>query len=138
MIRNIGKMTTTFNKASYINLLADFVPEVIDSEAEYDRALALAERLVANRNLSNEESKFLALIVTLIEDYENKHYPMGDVTPHAALLHLMEYSGTSQADLIGTIGSEDIVAEVVNGKEITKVQAQALGAYFQVSASLFI
>jgi HTH-type transcriptional regulator / antitoxin HigA len=131
-------MTTTFNKASYINLLADFVPEVIDSEAEYNRALALAERLVANRNLSNEESKFLALIVTLIEDYENKHYPMSDVTPHAALLHLMEYSGTSQADLIGTIGSEDIVAEVVNGKEITKVQAQALSAYFQVSASLFI
>jgi HTH-type transcriptional regulator / antitoxin HigA len=131
-------MTTTFNKASYINLLADFVPEVIDSEAEYDRALALAERLVANRNLSNEESKFLALIVTLIEDYENKHYPMGDVTPHAALLHLMEYSGTSQVDLIGTIGSEDIVAEVMNGKEITKVQAQALGTYFQVSASLFI
>jgi HTH-type transcriptional regulator / antitoxin HigA len=131
-------MTTTFNKASYINLLADFVPEVIDSEAEYDRALALAERLVANRNLSNEESKFLALIVTLIEDYENKHYPMGDVTPHAALLHLMEYSGTSQVDLIGTIGSEDVVSEIVNGKEITKVQAQALGTYFQVSASLFI
>jgi HTH-type transcriptional regulator / antitoxin HigA len=131
-------MTTTFNKASYINLLADFVPEVIDSEAEYDRALALAERLVANRNLSNEESKFLALIVTLIEDYENKHYPMGDVTPHAALLHLMEYSGTSQVDLIGTIGSEDVVAEIVSGKEITKVQAQALGTYFQVSASLFI
>jgi HTH-type transcriptional regulator / antitoxin HigA len=47
-------MTTTFNKASYINLLADFAPEVIDSEAEYDRALALAERLVANHNLSNE------------------------------------------------------------------------------------
>jgi HTH-type transcriptional regulator / antitoxin HigA len=131
-------MTTTFNKASYINLLADFVPEVIDSEAEYDRALALAERLVANRNLSNEESKFLALIVTLIEDYENKHYPMGSITPHAALLHLMEYSGTSQVDLIGTIGSEDAVSEIVNGKEITKVQAQALGTYFQVSASLFI
>jgi HTH-type transcriptional regulator / antitoxin HigA len=131
-------MTTTFKKASYINLLADFVPEVIDSEAEYDRALALAERLIANRNSSNEESKFLALIVTLIEDYENKHYPMGDVTPHAALLHLMEYSGTSQVDLIGTIGSEDVVAKIVNGKEITQVQAQALAAYFQVSASLFI
>ncbi len=131
-------MTTTFDKASYINLLADFVPEVINSEAEYDRALTLAERLVANRNLSNEESKFLALIVTLIEDYENKHYPMGDVTPHAALLHLMEYGGISQVDLIGTIGSADIVAEIVNGKPITKVQAKALGTYFKVSASLFI
>ena len=67
------------------------------------RALAIAEPLVANRNLSNEESKFLSLIVTLIEDYEGKHCPMGDVSPHAALLHLMEYSGASQSDLVGSL-----------------------------------
>jgi HTH-type transcriptional regulator / antitoxin HigA len=86
-----------------MHLLPDFVPEVITSEAEYDRALAIAERLVANRNLSNEESKFLSLIVTLIEDYEGKHYLMGDVSPHAALLHLMEYNSTSQTDLVGSL-----------------------------------
>lgn len=131
-------MTITFDRTAYINLLADFVPEVITSEAEYDRALAIAERLVANRNLSNEESKFLSLIVTLIEDYEGKHYPMGDVTPHAAFLHLMEYSGTSQADLVGSIGSAEIVSEIVEGKRsIDPIQAKALGEYFQISVSLF-
>jgi HTH-type transcriptional regulator / antitoxin HigA len=131
-------MTITFDKAVYVNLLADFVPEVINSEAEYDRALAIAESLVANRNLSNEESKFLSLIVTLIEDYEGKHYTMGDVSPHAALLHLMEYSGTSQTDLVGSIGSQEIVSEIVDGKRsIDPIQAKALGEYFQVSASLF-
>jgi HTH-type transcriptional regulator / antitoxin HigA len=121
-----------------MNLLADFVPEVITSEPEYDRALAIAERLVANRNLSNEESQFLSLIVTLIEDYEGKHYPMADVSPHAALLHLMEYIGTSQTDLIGSIGSPEIVSEIINGKRsINPIQAKALGEYFQVSANLF-
>ena len=132
-------MTITFDRTVYVNLLADFLPEVITSEAEYDRALAVAERLVANRNLSNEESKFLLLIVTLMEDYEGKHYAMGDVSPHAALLHLMEYSGTSQTDLTGAIGSDEIVAEIVDGKRsIDRIQAKALGEYFQVSASLFI
>ncbi|WP_309728448.1 hypothetical protein [Chamaesiphon sp. OTE_75_metabat_556] len=77
--------------------------------------------------------------MTLIEDYEGKHYPMGDVTPHAALLHLMEYSGTSQADLVGSIGSQEVVCEIVNGKRsIDPIQAKALGEYFQVSASLFL
>jgi HTH-type transcriptional regulator / antitoxin HigA len=77
--------------------------------------------------------------VTLIEDYENKHYPMGNVSPHAALLHLMEYSGTSQIDLIGSLGSQEAVAEIVDGKRsIDPIQAKALGEYFQVSASLFI
>jgi HTH-type transcriptional regulator / antitoxin HigA len=134
-IRSLGKMTATFDKTAYVSLLANFVTEVITSEAEHDRALAIAEHLVANRNLSNEESKFLSLIVTLIEDYEGKHYPMGNVSSHAALLHLMEYSGTSQADLVGSIGS----AEIVEGKRsIDSMQAKALGEYFQVSASLFI
>jgi HTH-type transcriptional regulator / antitoxin HigA len=131
-------MTITFDRAAYVNLLADFVPQIINSEGEYDRALAIAERLVANRNLSNEESQFLSLIVTLIEYYESKNYPMGDVSPHAALLHLMEYSGTSQSDLIGSIGSPEVVAEIVDGKRsIDPIQAKALGEYFQVSASLF-
>ena len=131
-------MTITFDKSRYVNLLADFVPQVINSEAEYDRALAIAEPLVAIRNLSNEESQFLSLMVTLIEDYESKHYPMGDVTPHAALLHLMEYSGTSQEDLVGSIGSDDLVAEIINGtRSISPVEAKALGAYFKVLPSLF-
>jgi mRNA-degrading endonuclease HigB of HigAB toxin-antitoxin module/antitoxin component HigA of HigAB toxin-antitoxin module len=133
------KMTITFDRKVYINLLADFVPEVITSEVEYDRALAIAERLVANRNLSNEESKFLSLIVTLIEDYESNHYPMGDVSPHAALLHLIEYSGTCQKDLVGSIGSDEVVTDIISGKRpIDSIQAKALGEYFQVSASLFI
>lgn len=132
-------MTITFDRETYINLLTDFVPQVINSESEYDRALAIAERLVANRNLSNEESQFLSLIVTLIEDYESKHYPMGDVSPHAALLHLMEYSGTCQEDLVGSIGSSEMVAEIVSGnRSINKIEAKALGSYFQVSASLFV
>lgn len=129
----------TFDKALYINLLTDFVPQVINSEAEYDRALLIAEPLVANHNLSNEESRFLALIVTLIEDYESKHYPMGAVSPHAALLHLMEYSHTNKSDLVGKIGSVEVVSQLVSGKcMIDQVQAKALGEYFQVSSSLFI
>ena len=51
----------------------------------------------------------------------------------------MEYSGTSKADLVGSIGSADIVADIVDGKRlIDPIQAKALGKYFQISASLFI
>jgi HTH-type transcriptional regulator / antitoxin HigA len=51
----------------------------------------------------------------------------------------MEYSGTSQIDLVGSIGSAEIVTEIIDGKRsIDPIQAKALGEYFQVSASLFI
>jgi HTH-type transcriptional regulator / antitoxin HigA len=38
-------MTLTLDRNNYPQLLAEFVPQAIDSEAEYDRALAIAERL---------------------------------------------------------------------------------------------
>jgi antitoxin component HigA of HigAB toxin-antitoxin module len=48
-------------------------------------------------------------------------------------------SGTRQADLVGIIGSNGVVSEVVNGKRaISKAQTKALGDYFKISASLFI
>ncbi len=78
-------------------------------------------------------------MVTLIEVYESENYPMDKSTPHEILQHLMEASGTRQADLVGVIGSSGVVSEVVNGKRsISKAQAKALEDYFKVSASLFL
>ena len=77
--------------------------------------------------------------LTLIEAYETENYPMEESAPYEILQHLMEASGTRQADLVGVIGSSGVVSEVVNGKRsISKTQAKALGEYFKVSPGLFI
>ena len=132
-------MTITLDGANYPQLLAQFVPQAIDSEAEYDRALAIAERLTFKQDRTEAEIKFLKLVVVLIEDYEAEHYPMDDVAPHELLQHLMESNHTRQADLVGLIGSRGVVSEVVNGKRaISKAQAKALGEFFIVSPGLFI
>jgi HTH-type transcriptional regulator / antitoxin HigA len=132
-------MTLTLDRDNYPQLLAEFVPQAIDSEAEYDRALAIAERLTFKQDKTAAEIKLLKLIVVLIEDYETEHYPMDNVTPHELLQHLMESNNTRQADLVGLIGSRGVVSEVVNGKRaISKAQAKALGEFFNVSPGLFI
>jgi HTH-type transcriptional regulator / antitoxin HigA len=132
-------MTITLDRNNYPQLLAEFVPQAIDSELEYDRALAIAERLTFKKDRTDAEIKFLKLVVVLIEDYETEHYPMDDVSPHELLQHLMETNDTRQADLVGLIGSRGIVSEVVNGKRaISKAQAKALGEFFSVSPGLFI
>jgi HTH-type transcriptional regulator/antitoxin HigA len=132
-------MTITLDRNNYSQLLAEFVPQAIDSETEYDRALAIAERLTFKKDRTEAEIKFLKLLVVLIEDYEAEHYPMDDVAPHELLQHLMESNHTRQADLVGLIGSRGVVSEVVNGKRaISKAQAKALGEFFSVSPGLFI
>lgn len=132
-------MTLTFNKIAYSNLLSQYTPQVIETEEEYDRALAIAEKLTFAKNRSPEEKALHKLVVTLIEAYEAENYPMEESTPYEILQHLMESSGTRQADLVGVIGSSGVVSEVVNGKRnISKAQAKALGEYFKVSSNLFI
>ena len=133
-------MTITFDDKTYSQLLAEIAPQVIETEAEYERLLKVAEFLTFKKNLTPEERVLDKLIVRLIEDYEEKNYPMDESTPHDILLHIMESSGIRQADLVRILGSSSgVVSEVVNGKRsISKAQAKALGEYFKVSPSLFI
>ena len=132
-------MILTFDGASYSKLLAEIAPRAIETDEEYDRLLAVAERITFAKNLTPEERALYKLLVTLIEVYETENYPMDKSEPHEILQHIMESSGTRQADLVGIIGSSGVVSEVVNGKRaISKAQAKALGDYFKISPSLFI
>ena len=132
-------MILTFDGATYSKLLAEIAPRAIETEEEYDRLLAVAERLTFAKNRTPEERALYKLLVTLIEVYETENYPMDKSEPHEILQHIMESSGTRQADLVGIIGSSGVVSEVVNGKRaISKAQAKALGNYFKISPSLFI
>ncbi len=141
----IGKMTNTIDKQNYLKLLdsADVIPKVIETEAEYDRFLVVAEKLMHKRlDRTSEETALLMLVVKLIEDYESIYHNLDDwgkSTPNELLRHIMTASGTRNVDLIGVIGSSGVVSEVVNGKrEISKEQAKSLGKFFQISPGLFI
>jgi len=132
-------MTLTFNKTLYSNLLAEITPQVIETEEEYDRILAIVERFTFSQTLSPEERVLLKLLVQLIENYESKMYPIDESTPVQILQHLMEVNGTCEGDLVDVIGSSNVVCEILNNKRsISQTQAQALADYFQVSINLFI
>jgi HTH-type transcriptional regulator / antitoxin HigA len=132
-------MTLTFDRAVYSNLLAETAPKVIETEEDYERILAMTERLTFAKDRSPEEQALHKLLVMLTEAYETQHYPMDESTPYEILQHIMESSGTRQADLVGIVGSSGVVSEIINGKRsVSKAQAKALGEYFKVSPSLFI
>lgn len=132
-------MTLTFDKNAYQNLLTEVIPVAIETEEEYDRVLKVVEKLTFEKNRTTEEKALHKLLVILVEAYETENYPMEESAPHEILQHIMEASGTRQIDLVGIIGSSDVVSEIVNGKRaINKAQAKALSEHFQVSPSLFL
>ncbi|WP_027401266.1 helix-turn-helix domain-containing protein [Aphanizomenon flos-aquae] len=132
-------MTISLDKTTYSQLLVEYQPKVITIEAEYDQALETVEKLMADQQRTPEQTAILQLLVTLIEEFETKHYPIEPSSPHAILEHLMDARGIKQSDLVGIIGSKGVVFEVVNRKRaISKAQAKALGEFFNVSPALFI
>jgi HTH-type transcriptional regulator/antitoxin HigA len=132
-------MTLTFDRNAYGSLLLQYQPKVIQSEEENEAAIALATELEHRAHLTTEESALLELLVTLIEQYEEEHYPIPKSSPLDMLIHLMQSRECKQEDLIGIIGSRGVVSEVVNGKRsISKSQAKALAEYFNVDVGFFI
>lgn len=58
--------------------------------------------------------------------------------PNRILQHILESSGTGQSDLVGWLGSEEVVDAILAGQRpIDATQAQLLADRFKVSASLF-
>ena len=146
MIGRNGKMTLTINRENYLKLLdkVQLIPKVIETQAEYELNLAVAEKLIAKKkNRTPEETTLLRLLVKLIEDFEENNYGLQEwqnLPPHEILQHLLEVSHTKQADLVGVVSSsKGLISAIVNGKRaISKEQAKKLGEYFNLSPSLFI
>ena len=133
-------MTTTLNKEEYIKLLSETVPRIIDTEIEHKRLLNEVDKFMdLGENLTDEQAEVLQLLITLIEQYENKVYQMKAVTPLDILHELMSVRQLKQKDIVEIFGSKGITSEVINGKRsISKNQAKALGDFFHVSYSLFL
>ena len=133
-------MTTTLNKEEYIKLLSETVPRIIDTEIEHKRLLNEVDKLMdLGENLTDEQAEVLQLLVTLIEQYEDKHYQLKAATPLEILHELMSVRQLKQKDIVEVFGSKGVTSEVINGKRsISKNQAKALGDFFHVSYSLFL
>ena len=133
-------MTTNFDIKKYGLLLMETVPQVIESDADLDRAEETVNWLLSKgENLSPEEEKLLELVSDLIEAYEDIHYQIPESSPLDMLRFFMEDRGVKQSDLLSVFGSSGITSEVVNGKRsISKAQARKLAKYFKVSVELFI
>ena len=85
----------------------------IKTEADYEAALKDIERLWGSSYGSPEGDK-LDVLVTLVEAYEEKHYPIPPPDPIEAIRHYMENQGLSERDLEPYLGSRPYVSEVLN------------------------
>jgi HTH-type transcriptional regulator/antitoxin HigA len=87
----------------------------IRTEEDYDKALMRIDTLM-NADMGTTEGDELDILVTLVEAYEAKYYPMPVCDPVEAIKLRMEQMGLEAKDLTPIIGSRSKVSEVLNHK----------------------
>jgi HTH-type transcriptional regulator / antitoxin HigA len=110
----------------------------IKTNADYEAALARAETLMdAEPNTSQADE--LDVLATLIEAYEDKHFPMDLPDPVDAIKFHIEHPGLSRKDLEPLIGSRARVAEVLNRRRgLSLAMVRRLNAELGIPAEVLI
>ena len=85
----------------------------IKTEKDYGRALAAVDRLM-DAEPGTPEGDALDVLVTLIESYEAKHWPIDLPDPIEAIRFRMEQHHLRPKDLEPFLGSSGRVSEVLN------------------------
>lgn len=87
----------------------------IKTDTDYHAALKEVETLMMTESNTPEGEK-LDILVTLIEAYERKHFPLDLPDPVEAIKFEMEQKGLTVKDLEPMIGKSNRVYEVLNRK----------------------
>ena len=87
----------------------------IKNETDYRATLREIEALMSAESDSPEGDR-LDVLVTLVEAYERRHYPIDFPDPVEAIKFRMEQQGLTVEDLVPVIGRKNRVYEVLAGK----------------------
>ena len=110
----------------------------IRTEEDYDAALERAWEIF-QADIGSPEGEELERLVTLIEAYEDEHYPIGLPSPIGAIEFNLDRLGLTEHDLVSIIGSRLKVKEVLTGKrEITAPMARDLGKLLDIPEAVLL
>ncbi len=110
----------------------------IKTEQDYRDAISRIEILWGSKK-DTPEGDELDLLVTLVESYEMKYYPIAPPDPIDAILFRMEQMGMTKADMVKYLGSQSRVSEILNKKRsLTLKMVKSLYKGLKIPAEILL
>ena len=110
----------------------------IKTEKDYDLALERIN-ILFDAKPNTKEGDELDILVTLVEKYEQIHYPIPEPDPIEAIKFMMEQNGLTAADLGVILNSRSRVTEIFKRKRaLTIKQIRVLKETLHIPASTLI
>ncbi len=88
----------------------------VRTEAEYDAALARISELL-DAEIDSPEGEELDRITTLVEIYEDEHYPMGEPDPVSMIGFMLDQQMVTREQLLPLAGSDASLDAILAGQE---------------------
>ena len=110
----------------------------IKSEADYEAALLEIERLWGAEEGSADGDR-LEILATLVEAYEENHFPMDLPDPIEAIKFRLEQQGEDKSALIGILGSRTRVYQVLRrDRALSLNMIRQLNQHLKIPAEILI
>lgn len=129
-----------FKRVANIWPMISNILSVPRTEEEYERTVALLDELIdeVGEDEKNPLASLMDTLGTLIEAYEDRHFPEPVGDPISTLAFFMEEHGVRPNDF-PEIGSQLEVEEILSRKrELTLQQIRSLSNRFNVSPEVFL
>lgn len=110
----------------------------IRTEDDYDKAIARLEKIFDSEP-GTKDGDELEILAMLIEDYEDKHYPIGPPDPIEAIKFRMDQMGLRQKDLGEILGHKSRASEILNRKrKLTLSMIRTLNEKLKISTAVLV
>ncbi len=110
----------------------------IKTDADHEAALVEIERLW-DAEEGTADGDRLEILTTLVEAYEESHFPMDMPDPIEAIKFRLEQQGEDRKALIGIIGSRTRVHEVLRGdRALSLTMIRQLNEKLKIPAEILI
>jgi len=110
----------------------------IKTENDYNESIKRIEELWGSKKDTSEGDE-LDLLVTLVEAYEMKHYPIAPPDPIDAIKFRMEQMGMTKTDKAKYLGSKSRVSEILSRKrKLTLKMVRSLYKGLKIPAEILL
>lgn len=133
-------LSTVVIDEAYMDRVRTYPLHTIRDDVDLDQALAVMDDLLDNPSLTLGEGEYLAVLGSLIEEYEREHVILPPVSGVDVLRYLMDQNQLTQNDIASLFGgNKSVVSEVLSGKRgLALRHIRQLAAHFKLPADVFI
>ena len=135
-------LSAGFRRDAYLKMIRAALPIPPETEADNNRLIRLLleidERAEGN-DLSPEEKAFSELLTIVVQDFEEKHYPLPALPPNELLRQVMAQRGMAHNDLAALVGNKGLTSEILGGRrKVSPAIAKRISAALHVPVSALL